>query len=166
PLQFEIEAVEVITTDLTSATGYGVDLSDRFAQAVVNDASLSEPFGSVELVRVVGRPLVSAGQSVQLTLQPRSVLDTQGLAIGNPAGFSASITVTSASALASSLDPHAPQVIDSAYPIAPWLDPLHGAVPYRRPGHVVPRWSFDHGPKYAPLLHHEQYVDASAPRDY
>jgi hypothetical protein len=166
PLLFELESVEVSTETLDAASGYGVELADRFAQAVVNDTSLTAPFGSVELVRILGRPLAPAGQSVQLTLSPRAVLDTQGQPIGSPAGFSATITVTAPAALTAASTSAPPPILDAAYPIAPWLDPLRGGVPYRRPGHVVRRWSLDQGPRAAPLLSRWKYVDASAPRDY
>lgn len=136
---FQVDEVRAVTGGPLAATVHARSTSQGHAFAVFNDGSLSAPFGTMTLVEIVGTPLVAAGQSFQLTLQPRSLLDPSGANFPASAGLSATVTVVSGAAPQSAaLPPDLPWIEG---PVAPWIDPLWGNVPLRRPGYPLQLWT-------------------------
>jgi hypothetical protein len=63
----------------------------------LNGKSLLQPFGTVSLAKVRVKPLVAAGERVNLSIQVRSLLRQNNTAFPSSQGFSGEILVTSAS---------------------------------------------------------------------
>ncbi len=73
------------------------ELSGMTGIATLNDQALDSPFGTVSVAKLVVRPLVPPGESVQLQIEVVAMLDGQSVAFPTSDGLSATITVTSAS---------------------------------------------------------------------
>jgi hypothetical protein len=72
--------------------------SGRIGLAVFNDESMTEPAGTVPLLRLRVRPLVAAGQSALISVANKAGLNPGGLPYPNKNGASASIQVLPATA--------------------------------------------------------------------
>lgn len=135
PIEFELLEIRSVESVQLSSTAVSTPLLAGAGFALYNTRSLVEPFGSMTLVEIVGRPLVSAGAATQVTLLPRQILQTSGAPFAAFRGFSATLTVTDGSALqllSATTD-------EASVEPAPWVDPVFGGVPMRRFGHTLPR---------------------------
>lgn len=63
--------------------------------ATLNDQALDRPFGTISLAKLIVRPLVLPGETVQLEIEVVAMLDGKSVAFPTTDGLSATISVTS-----------------------------------------------------------------------
>lgn len=93
---------------------------------MMNGASLENPFGTVDLLEVVARPVASVGRDTEVTLEVISLLDEGSEPFAAAAGFAVQISVISPVS--------STQANRTAEPTA---DDIAAAARLRRPGHTV-----------------------------
>ena len=140
---FDSTRAEVVAVE----PGATAELSDGVASAIspgragivtLNGKSLLQPVGTVSLVRVRVKPLVTAGNRVALSIQVRSLLRHDTTPFPNSQGFSGEILVvtpTTNSALESGLD--------TSLSIRTEESGVERARDFRRPGFVVDLLNFE-----------------------
>ena len=134
--EFVVDEVRAVETMQARTMAASAQVATGTGFAAYNASRLDGPFGTVSIVEIVGRPLVSAGMTTQVTLVPRQVVEPDGSPFATTNGFSATITVTAPNGPAT----EPPIQLVSPTPYSPDLDPLHAGVPLRRVGHEIVRF--------------------------
>lgn len=164
-LAFEVLSIRPIVDGVLDAKVYSVKTTQGHAVSIFNEGSLEKPFGTITLVEITGRPLISAGNDFQVTLMPRGALTPLGIGFPSVNGFSASISVVDGSAMSliwddSGSDLPMPLVPG---PVYPWLDPLYGNIPMRRSGAPLLLWTI--APNGSSVMKWFQTYDPGVPFD-
>jgi len=97
PTRAEIVAVEPGTTSELVDGVASANLPGRLGIVTLNGKSLLKPFGTVSLAKVRVKPLVAAGERVNLSIQVRSLLRQNNTVFPSSQGFAGEILVVSAS---------------------------------------------------------------------
>jgi hypothetical protein len=158
PAQAEIVAVQPGATDELANGIASAGTRGRLSIVDLNGSSLTQPFGTVSLAKLQVRPKVSAGSTVTLNLQVRSLLRPDTTPFASAQGFSGEILVVSAGSKEAPL-------ASPALRSNPDPGSARRALAFRRPGLAVELLDFVQGDRISAVPHRWVLPDPAAIRE-